>query len=768
MLGLGLGIPDIAVFGGAKSQPVFLPNVPLSDVAILGSSSAYIDIGTMSLPAGDWCIGMACKMPTTIGVDYFLLSLGTQSDTILTNSGTLTIGLPGATGSPKFSYGYAAVGYDDTGTGLSPWTGTWFASSNQQGVSGPQQAAGALDGATRAIFVQSQGGVVSVWQVDNNCRAIQCNQQTPAFGAIAAKAARLGCLGKVALSGFSTISYQRPFRIAQALTQYQMEAFTAGVDPRFIPGVNFSAANGDLLFAFNSQASDGKTYTDLIQGQAATAHGTFSAAPALLPTTIDQNQLRADLDRYRIFQSSGATTDIPFQGAVYGADGVIQVRLVNKGDLTVQVPYTTICTSANGQFSGVLPGVTTRLADYRVEMQKLLNGVAGTTYLAGSNYFGTGPVICWLGQSLAVQQRTNNSHSITGTLASDARFQSSGYDATMRGNYPPGCSLLQAPGYGEGFLSQIIGNALGYNTMPINSALSGSSIAQWVANVSGFNSSSPLGVLSNAIADIQRFRPKYIIWHQGQNSTGVSYSSYFNDLAALYAALSSAISWPWFFLVLPMNNTYTANQPIPSEWAVIRQAQVDWTNAQIAAGDTKVVLAGSVVDVASTAMNADGIHCVAVAGGYGFYAERMAQTLLFLEGNVANSGLGPVITGMSRISSTVSRFIVTPNGGTGLQKPNAGAITGFEISVNNFASDLAISDAEISAATTIDVTHADDGGIFPMGRYQYGLPGPATGGSNGTTASQGLSNPVYDNRSPAINTTLGFPVLFTPEAIQSV
>jgi hypothetical protein len=750
------------VVGQSGGRPVYLPASVISDFAIKGSASAYIDIGNMSLPAGDWCIGVCAAVPATTSTDFHLLSLGTQSDTILTDSGSLTIGWPGAAANAAFNYGWAAVGKDDAGVGLAPRTCTFFATSDQPGVSGPQQVAGAPDAVKRSFFIQKKNGVVSVWQIDTNCAAVKYSDQTTSFGAIASKPARLGCLGKLALSGFSAITYQRFFKTSQALTQYQMEAFAAGVDPRSV--ISFSAVAGDLLFAFSAAASDGQAYTDLIQGQAATAHGTFAVAAALLPTSVDQNKMCVEVDRYRVFQNNGATTDIQVSGTAYGASGDVQAALVNKSNGTIQHAYTTIGRSRNGRFSGVLTGVTTRLADYRIQVKKLVNGAqVGSVYLTGENYISTGPVICWLGQSLSEQMRTNNNYNISsGTLAFNGRYQASLYDATMRDHYPVGCSQQTGPGYGEGRLTQILGNALGFCNMQINSALAGSSIDQWLSDTSGYNSTSPLGVMTNAIADIQRFRPKYVIWHQGENSSGLSYAQYYSKLTQLYNTLSAAITWPWYFLIIPLDNNFTSSLNYDINFQAIRAATIDWADVMHAI-DSKVVLACTVNDILSADTNGDGIHKNATVGGYGAYSERVAQTILFLEGNQTYSGLGPRITSAQAIGNTSTRVFVTHNGGTGLQTTGGGNPTGFQVSINGFSSTLAISATAIGGADYVDLTHATTGGTKPQVRYQWGLPGLGT-----TSAACGIDNALNDNRTPAINTARGYPVVPTTTAIQSV
>jgi hypothetical protein len=745
-----------------NSTPVLLPSTTIADFAIKGSASAYIDIGTMGLPSGDWCIGVTAAVPAISNTDFFLLSLGSQSDAILTNSGSLTIGWSGAAGSPDFSNGFAAVGYDDAAVGLSPRVGTFFASSTQNGVSGPQQNAGTPDALSRTFFVQKQSGVVSFWWVDTNCAAIQYNQETTAFGAISAKAARLGCLGKAALSGFSAITYQRFFKTAQALTQYQMEAITSGVDPRAV--VNFSAANGDLLFAFNVAAADLQTYSDLIQGQTATAHGTFAAATALLPATVDQNQIRFDIDRYRGFQSNGAVTNLFLTGNAYGADGIIQVEVTDQNGVP-QFGFLPIGGTLNGKFSGTYPGVTTGVGNHNVVGKKLVNGVqVGSTYQTANSRFVTGPILEWLGQSLAEQMRTNNNYNVTsGALAFNARNQATLYDNTMRDHYAVGCSQQTGPGYGEGRLTQIVGNALNYQFMQMNDALSGSSLAQWLSDTVGYNSTSPLGVLTNALTNIKRFRPKYIIWHQGENSLGLSYATYYSQLTSLYAALSAAINWPWYFLIIPVDNNFSTTTNYDVNMQAIRSAQIDWSNTMHAT-DSKVVLACTVNDILKANTNADGIHKVANPGGYGIYSERVAQTLLYLEGNQSNSGLGPTIASAAWTgAATFVDVALVQNGGTGLQTNGGGAPTGFQASIDGFATQLTISSAAITDATHVRLTLSATPASAPAIRYQWGCPGLGT-----TDIACGINNALYDNRTPAINTTLGFPVVPTTTAIQSV
>lgn len=747
--------------GGVRATPWVLPTTTLADFAIKGSASAWVDIGNVSIPAGDFTLAFTALVPATASTDFFLFSLGTLSNTILTDSGNLHIGVPGNGSNVAFNNGGWAVSAKDDAAAWCSNKALTLYGANVQAITGPQQNANTPDAQVRNLFLVRKGAQSSLWIIDPGGQtAQQYNVQTTSFGAIAAKPARLGALGKAAVTGFTAISYQRFVRNAAAWTQQQMEAYAASVDPRAISGVSFSAAAGDLLFAFSVAASDGQTYTDLIQGQTATAHGTFASATALLPASVVTDQVRINVQRYQVLQTTGSTTDLTFDGTYTGADGSIELELYNEANGTVQLAYTKIANGSNGKWSGTLSAaIARRIAGFRASVRKK-NGagtVVGQTNFLNFTQFQLGINIVWLGQSLAKQMKTNNNYTPTGAVANACSFWShgDGVTGTDEAVFPSGFARRTQGGYGEGLISQFVGNTTSAAVGEFNEAKSGSAITDWINDVGG--------IFTNAIATIKLYKPKYIGWHQGQNSLGDGYAGYMAHLDTLYAMLSAQITWNWKFLILPLDNTYTPSL-IPSQWNDIRRAQTDWADGKIAGGDTKVVIAGTVNDMPTTGMNPDGEHALAAASGYGYHAERVSRTINFSEGIEADSGLGPRL--VSAAWTGAAAFVdvaLVHNGGTDIQTPNVANITGFDASIDGFATILSQASCLRLDATHIRITLSSTPASAPAIRYQYGQPGAST-----TTAANGLSNPVYDNRTPYLNTTLGFPVMFTPSPIQSV
>jgi len=249
-----------------------------------------------------------------------------------------------------------------------------------------------------------------------------------------------------------------------------------------------------------------------------------------------------------------------------------------------------------------------------------------------------------------------------------------------------------------------------------------------------------------------------------------SYAQYYANLTSLYNILSANITWPWYFLVIPLDNTFNTGLNVDVQYQAIRSAQIDWADAKAAAGDTKVVLCCTTNDILVADTSADKIHKNASVGGYGVPAERVAQTILFLEGNVANSGLGPRITSAHWNGDATVDVTITHNGGTALQTKGGGAPTGFAASLSNatptsgptFTSPLTISTVAITGATTVRITLSATPASAPYIWYQWGEPGRGT-----TDAANGIDNALNDNRTPAINTTRGYPVVPTTTAIQS-
>lgn len=99
-----------------------------------------------------------------------------------------------------------------------------------------------------------------------------------------------------------------------------------------------------------------------------------------------------------------------------------------------------------------------------------------------------------------------------------------------------------------------------------------------------------------------------------------------------------------------------------------------------------------------------------------------------------------------------------------LQTPNVADVTGFLYSATGAAGTKLTPTAAVISGDDIVLTLTGVPSQAPVVWYQYGGPGAAAPLGGDTDAQRrtkaGIDNPVYDNRVPGVNTTLGFPVGF--------
>lgn len=765
--GLALGFAGRG--GGGPAYSPALPALPaLNDQAItFGAANAarYIDLGNVGLPAGDWCIHVASRQPGFPTTDHPILSIGTPDPNIVGSNGSVTLVYAAPSGSAvsgQFHGGLLACLVDDAGNpGSIPnrFT-TLYGRSVAKVLTGPSQL-GTGDGSTsRSIFIQKIGTKLSFWYVDPYCKAREHNTYSGiTFGAIAAKPAILGAINKTSMVDFSSSSLiQRVFFVGKTFTARQMEQIHSGWDPREF--VSFSGAAGDRLWSFDAATTPvtGATYADKINGQVATLQGAgaWATATAIIPTSPQLNIPRVRLTGYgEVRPANGASATVKFDGYVSGPDDDIYIRIMNAA--AEVVAFTKVGKSVNGVWSGFVSGIPRDVTIYTVQIRK---GLGGTPFAAGGGggggAFSAGECFMLMGQSLMENMSIQGAALPTGTYSGKLTYYSTARSeqGAGQGFWPAGFLKSSANNTPYGFvkLAQSLANLAACWTCVANAAVSGSSISQWISTSNTF-------FFDQAVQAMQDTNCDHIIWNQGQSSLALGYQGYKDALTTLYAKFKAALPDRVLkFGVLPLSNTFFGDDP--DQCSQQRRAQYDWVADQIAAGDSNVYLLGAVND---TTLNGDNIHATYDAAGEGKYAERIAQSIAQKQGYVANSGVGPLITSAAWNAAAIVDVVVVHNGGTALQTPNVADVTGFEASIDGFATKLTISSAVILNATTIRLTLSATPASAPAIRYQWGRPGFGT-----TAAANGLSNPVYDNRSPAINTTLGYPVQFTPSAVQSV
>lgn len=262
------------------------------------------------------------------------------------------------------------------------------------------------------------------------------------------------------------------------------------------------------------------------------------------------------------------------------------------------------------------------------------------------------------------------------------------------------------------------------------------------------SSSSPYGLCLTRIAsgggDFEG-----ILWHQGESdcSSGNSKASYMTGLDTLYSRLRTYIGRTQDEVsfgigsVGPLNDGSTA-----ANISAIRTAQQKWPHKT-----TNAYYLGSNIDVTLQ----DQYHYA--TGSYTRIGRRWAQSVLYHHGLAEFPGGGPYVRwGWWLASDTKIRLIVDKSFMTALEEidgtTDGAALTGFEVSDDNFSTTETITVTAFSGGNTIVLTVPTllTGAAVKV-RYQY-------------AAVPTVTNPVYGNLNPQ-GDTLAFPLRSISEAL---
>jgi len=740
-----------------SSAPVILNSTAISDLALKRTSgNGQIQLGNLSLPDADWTIFFAAAMPTNTGAtNQPIFSLGTQSDTVMSDNGTLNIlgaAASGITGPAANTVIF--TGRDDNGN----WLG---GRSTAQAIAGSTGAVKILTSEYRGNVFEGmgerlwalcrRGGAIEVWEVDpaGYPTLQESFTPSPAFGAISSRPAVLTALNTVGVTQGS-VTVQRFGRIAQALTPAQMVAIAQGVDPRQV--ATFNAGAGDRLWAFTSNSG---TVNDLINSQAATIVGTYTAQTAIIPPTVTAEMVRVD----RIRANSGVQrtgvvlSDLPLQGTVTGTNDDIYARLVQyDSQSTIVADWQKVATSAGGVWAGKMSGVPgSSFTRYALQVRK---GLAGTVNTLNRPFvIGLGFVTG--GQSIMQGFRLVGTGTVEApaTAATCPRWfsnepgsQPDSYEGST-GTYHRGwVTNKSTAGYGETGLINKLAALAGCPVFSLSAADNGVPIETYYLQPKG----TPQLVEMASIC-----RPKYFFWSQGHanSSDGLAYKA---KLDKLYDLWRSVMPWDWEFIVIPVNANYFTSSA--AAWDGVRRAYKQFVDERRAAGDTKVHLGGSMVNAL---LNPDGTHLGPTPAAMGIQIDVMAQEILYLEGIAANDANGPVID-EDNVAWDGGNQLIVPyihNGGTNLHGRIGGNITGFEVGTDQSFSTLITHTATVTNAAEVTITMADTPTSAPWIRYQYGLPGRTGALDPGGSGYQlALVNPLFDDRTAPYNGSLGFSV----------
>lgn len=730
-------------------------------------TASYLSAGNVSLPAGDWAIfgGLSGGLFTGSQVAQCFLSIGDASDTILGGASHISVGTSNPSGASAYHVLQLGVtGQDSAGLniGTRPIPDYMDLTTTRNCLTGLR----IYNSGNTFFCLQKSGTEIQLWQAFAGQAAV-CIHKAVGMGAwagITAKPLIIGALNRASKYGGVTVgsAMQRIGKVAKALTAAQMEAIFSGVDPVTLLSMN--APDGDLYWALDNTAAlnAAETYDDAIQSQTATVTGGSWQTPAqIIPLTQTDSDVRVLYRQiYHLKESPGA---IKLDGT-YRATGTsiqVQARVLNSGTQAVITDWTTMQTvaSGSGTWTGSMPGMTRQVLDLELQLRMVIDSV-NQTAVTGIAVFQCGIVVNLMGQSLAEYIRTASAFQSTvpahlySFVPSTAVPTTNNYLTSAQKDYRHGTAQMFQflVGYGEVKLATVLNTGASCRVLVACDAQAGSNIGHW-------NGDSNL-LKSRAIETMTRCGQGIIIWEQGQSDQAAGYDVH---LETLYQSLVTALGVDNFeFGISPLALTTDHNSSAGAIYTV-RREQALWARAKIAAGVTNVFLADNNTNDIHLS---DNTHEVGDITGAGRMVERWAQTILKRIGVATNSGEGPVFTGITWDGATTITVSLAQNGGTGLQTPNVAAITGFTVSGDGGETYAAPSDAQIIDATTIELTLSGTPDESPLVRYQYGGPGAtATDGQSTATrrTNAGIDNPVYDNRTPGLNTALGFPVGFTTE-----
>lgn len=736
------------------------------------NSTSFIDASTLSLPSGDWALFFGLRVGSITGstTRMCFVSIGAASDTILGDASHITLGLQNTSGGNAYELNQLMVTGRDSASvslGTRPVANYMGLTTERTVLSGfglPGVGSG-------FVCLQKSGTEIQLWHVRAPGETAVLVHKAVAMGAWAGFSAQpllFGCLNRTTKTAFTQIStaMQRFGRVAKALTAAQMEQIASGADP--VALLTMNAPDGDLYWSFDglSVVTNGATFNDAVQSQVATASGSGWSTPSteVIPTSPTDSEVR--LLRRTIYHTKTSPGAIRLAGT-YRASGTVidvQARVLNSGTQAVITDWTTVAAGVSGGvWSGDIGGITRQVLDLEINVRLVIDS-ASQTALTGF-VAQAGVVLQVLGQSLPEYLRTDTAYTagvpssnlssfVPSTVPPNTTTGSYSGAAQARFRRGPAPMYQYQIGYGEFQLATRVQAGASCRVLVCCDAMAGSPIGNYLNNT--------YLAFDRAVESITRTGAGIVLWEQGQSNQVMTGAEYQSALTTLYEALAEACGGvgAFEFGVSPLALSLDHNSSSGAIYG-LRIAQKQWVAARQLAGDVNVFLADNNTNDITLQ---DYIHQTGNAAGAGRMVERWAQSMLKRLGAQTYSGEGPELTGITWDGDVTVSVAVAQNGGTGLQTPSVGSITGFDVSADGGSTWAAPSAAVITDATTITLTLAEAPAQSPLVRYQFGGPGPTpTSGQSSATrrTNAGIDNPVYDNRSPGINTTLGYPVGFT-------
>ena len=773
----GLAAPPIGTgFGPVLPYTLERP-APAGSLVFNGTRGVTVDAPNITLnPTGDWSIFIAAKTPDssdhTTGT---VLSIGTPSDTLFTDKGQLNLtwcsGYEDPWNTGAFKYSFVVTGKDDSGTSVStrkPANGgaTFFGKYVTPLVS----ETGLNDRKTHGLVIQCRAGVIEFWGVGpSGARLMDAGPVGGAFKGITNKPLRIGAAQLITQPWWpgTYLGYQVTHPV-QALVIYNGGCLTPVQMTRLYGGayaqdvLPLNASRGDRYYP---GTITGGALTELVGAKNGVITGALTTGATILPSVTDDVIVDLDGNGQVLPRDPfpATTSTARFWGTRVGATTDIRLRVVTwNSSVTAPVvvrDWVTVATNvSNGQsWIGGIPGVPNGFSNYDCDVSWKDSGGNWTAPKRLNRRWSVGVVVGMAGQSILqlFRDASGPTRTVDPTVNGYVRAY---YDMSQNTSGYQDQNQLQ--GWFNRYATNTGGNfgetrfaerAALLTNGPVgvgNFCVGGSPISTYLGNTDKW---------SRWKRFIQRNRPPFGIWGNGQGDTNLSKAQRFTALDQLLAQYDDAVQtapggpWNYTFYVYPMNGDWNNGENI-------RSYDMQWVASRAAQGKPVAVLCYT-LDTTTT----DGTHLSPNDAGLGTLAYRMAQTLAKGAGAAALDGLGPKIDGAHSSwklegSVTTVNLAILQNGGTALlTSPETGAPTGFKVSINGGGYAAPASAAIVDAnhiLLTVNTTTATSVSVT----YQAGYPGTVSG--SGVTRTQaGTNRAVYDNRNDGvIGSAPGFPL----------
>jgi len=744
-----------------------------------------VEVPAVSLDAGgNWSVFLVTK---TVGGNYHtgtVLSLGTPSDTLFADKGHLSISwsaqYPAAWKQGHFANTFVATAKDDAGTSAAVRSvsddqlfGVW-------NVSPLVGQAGFDDGRAHGLALLCRKGRVEFWSVDEaGAHLMDYGDKNTGFKGISKKPLRIGGAQLLTQPEWPFTFWKQPVQslviCSGALSQLQMSRLFAGADARDV--VDLQAARDDRYYP--GTISNGHL-DELVGGQVGTLAGTVSAAPSLLPahngqTSAPSDDVLVDMDGFgQVLPRAplpATSSKARFWGTRVGVPTDIRMRVVAwdapeplPDAKPAVTPWNTVARNvADGKsWRGDVVGIPNGFADYDAEVSWKEADGSWSPAKRLHKRFSMGVVVGIGGQSIVQKMRDDGggqrsfAPEVGGYIRAyyDMNQNSAGYEdnRTPQGwqtRWTPAAPNTSRDGWGETRMAEKLA-LLTHSPVGIgNFAVGGSPIGSYLGDIDKWTRWKRF---------IQRDRPQFGIWGNGQGDTGLSREARYAALDQLLAQYDDAVQtapggpWPYRFTVYPLNGDWGVGSASDG----IRSYDVEWARSRALQGKPVSVLCFTLDDSTQ-----DGTHLSDDDGGLGILASRAAQTLAHGMDAKIYSGLGPEVDRQKsawRVAggATLVDLEVVPNGGTALVTANGQAPTGFMMSIDG-APFAAPDQAAIVDATHIRLSSPVAAQKSVVVTYQAGAPG-ARGGRDTTKAQAGTDGAVYDNRGDTISGLPGYPL----------